>query len=217
MAPDDLTTVRRLPHLASYDKELLLEILRNGLVCHVAFQIDGQPFVIPMAYYNDSKFIYIHGSTAARITNALGGEVRVAISVLELNGLVLAKGLADNSMNYRSAVIFGKPVKIEGEREKQTFFEEWIDNLVPGRKANTTLPNRQELKNVTVYRVRLNQFSVKVSEGAPSEWRKDPRIWSGVVPISVRFSDPEYSSSSEVPDYIRTFIDTRNGRGKQGF
>jgi hypothetical protein len=206
-----MTKVRRHPERGSYDRELLMSILESGFVCQVAFQLDGQPYIIPMTYYNDSDFIFIHGSPVARISNTLRAGTPVAISVLELNGLVLAKGLADNSMNYRSAIIFGKPVELEGEEEKLSFFKEWIDRLVPGRKENTELPNHDELTNVSVFKVKLEQFSVKVRKGGPSEVRKNPDIWSGVIPFSTRFHSPEFMSSQQIPDYVTKFIEVRNG------
>ncbi len=210
MVATNFSKVRRHPERGSYDKELLLDILGNGLVCHVAFQIDGQPFIIPMSYYNNSEFIFIHGSPVARISNALRSGVPVAISVMELNGLVVAKGLADNSMNYRSAIMFGKPVEVVTDEEKLSYFEEWIDQLIPGRKENTALPNQDELTGVAVFKVKLDQFSLKMRKGGPSELRKNPEIWSGVIPISTRFSSPESASSPKLPDHIQRFLDNRN-------
>ena len=214
MTSTDTTKIKRHPERGSHDRELLLSILRDGLACQVAFQLEGQPFIIPMTYYNDSDFIYIHGSPVARISNALRSGISVAISVLELNGLVLAKGLADNSMNYRSIVIFGKPEELTGEDEKLSFFKEWIDHLLPGRKNDTALPSHDELNTVSVFRVRLDQFSIKIRKGGPSEVRKDLDIWSGVIPISMILHQPEFASDPRVPDYIEKYIRERNKEKK---
>ncbi len=210
MTHSNLTKVKRHPERGSYDRELLLNILENGLVCQVAFQVEGQPFVIPMAYYNDSEYIYIHGSQVARITNTLRTGVPVAISILELDGLVVAKGLADNSMNYRSAIIYGKPVEISTDEGKLEYFEKWIDHLMPGRKKDTAMPNEDELRGVAAFKVKLEQFSVKVRKGGPSEARKNPEIWSGVIPISSRFHSPTFASSPDSPEYVRYLIRERN-------
>jgi nitroimidazol reductase NimA-like FMN-containing flavoprotein (pyridoxamine 5'-phosphate oxidase superfamily) len=208
--PGGITEVRRYPNRASYDKELLIDILKDGFVCHVAFQVNGQPFVIPMMYYSDSEFIYLHASPAARISGSFRAGNPVAISIVELNGLVLAKGIADNSMNYRSAVIFGTPEEVRNDERKLAFVSEWIDHMVPGRKENSEMPTQNELKNVSVFRVKLDQFSVKVRKGGPSEKRTNPEIWSGVIPIKTKFLEPELSSTDHIPDHVRNFIDTRN-------
>jgi nitroimidazol reductase NimA-like FMN-containing flavoprotein (pyridoxamine 5'-phosphate oxidase superfamily) len=212
MGFDDITKIKRHPERGSYDKDQLLDILRNGFACQVSFQMAGQPFVIPMTYYNNSEFIYIHGSNAARIINHLRERNPVAISVLELNGLVLAKRLADNSLNYRSAVIFGKPVEITDKEEKLSFFKEWINNLVPGRAENTILPSDEDLRGVAVFKVSLEQFSIKVRTGGATEVKGRPDLWSGVIPFSIEFHNPEFASDSITPEYVQRFIDRRNGK-----
>jgi nitroimidazol reductase NimA-like FMN-containing flavoprotein (pyridoxamine 5'-phosphate oxidase superfamily) len=211
MNPNDLTRVRRHPERASYDRDLLMDILAHGFVCSVAFQVDGQPFIIPMTYYNDSENIYIHGSPVARVVDTLRSGAPIAISILELNGLVLAKGLPSNSINYRSAIIFGKAVELLTDDAKLSYFTEWIDRMVPGRKENTVLPNEDELRGVSAFKVKIENFSVKVRKGGPVETRKNPELWSGVIPASLKFSDPEFVSDPAIPDHVRKFIEKRNG------
>lgn len=155
MAKEGINKVKRHPERATYDKKQLLDILEKGLVCQVSFQVDGQPFIIPMMYYNNDEYIYIHGSPAARIINTIKGKKSVAISVLELNGLVVARRLANNSMNYRSAVIFGTPEEMEENSDKKAMFEEWIRRLLPERAEDTELPSKHELDTVSVFRVRM--------------------------------------------------------------
>ncbi|MEW5859807.1 MAG: pyridoxamine 5'-phosphate oxidase family protein, partial [Cyanobacteriota bacterium] len=43
------STVKRLPQRADYERQVIYQILDEGLVCHVGFVVDGQPFVIPTA------------------------------------------------------------------------------------------------------------------------------------------------------------------------
>jgi len=42
--------IRRLPQRGHYEREVINQILDEGLVCHVGFAVEGQPFVIPTAY-----------------------------------------------------------------------------------------------------------------------------------------------------------------------
>ena len=53
MSENNRSTVRRLPKRGLYDRESIYRILDEGLVCHVGFEIDGQPLVLPMAYARD--------------------------------------------------------------------------------------------------------------------------------------------------------------------
>jgi len=47
IVPTPRTRVVRLPKRASYDRATIEAILDEGLICHVGFAIDGQPYVIP--------------------------------------------------------------------------------------------------------------------------------------------------------------------------
>jgi nitroimidazol reductase NimA-like FMN-containing flavoprotein (pyridoxamine 5'-phosphate oxidase superfamily) len=49
-APTPRTTAERLPDRASYERDLIYRILDEGLVCHVGFVVEEQPYVIPMNY-----------------------------------------------------------------------------------------------------------------------------------------------------------------------
>lgn len=48
--PTARTHIKRLPKRGSYDRATLHSILDAGLICHVGFVVEGQPFVIPTAY-----------------------------------------------------------------------------------------------------------------------------------------------------------------------
>ena len=49
-SPTPRTRVRRLPQRAAYDEATIHAILDNGLVCHIGFVHEGQPFVLPTTY-----------------------------------------------------------------------------------------------------------------------------------------------------------------------
>src|SRR5262245_46209613 len=92
---------------ARYDREAIHAILDAGLIAHVGFSTDAQPFVIPMLYARDGDTLLLHGSIASRLVNALGAGVPACISVTLVDGLVLARSHFHHSVNYRSVVAFG--------------------------------------------------------------------------------------------------------------
>src|SRR5262249_14741863 len=119
-APTERTTLKRLPQRGSYDRDVVYKILDEGLVCHVGFAIDGQPFVIPTAYGRIGDKLYIHGSAASRTLRALGGAIPVCVTVTLVDGLVLARSAFHHSINYRSVVILGAATVVEAAEEKMT-------------------------------------------------------------------------------------------------
>jgi nitroimidazol reductase NimA-like FMN-containing flavoprotein (pyridoxamine 5'-phosphate oxidase superfamily) len=70
-APSDRTTVKRKPMRAAYDRATINAVLDEGFVCHVAFLVDGQPCAIPTLYVRLGDRIYLHGSPASRMLQAL--------------------------------------------------------------------------------------------------------------------------------------------------
>src|SRR5215831_19164070 len=75
------TQVKRLPARARYDAATIHAILDEGLVCHIGFQVDGQPYVIPTAYARAGDQIFIHGSAASRMLRALSGDISLCLTV----------------------------------------------------------------------------------------------------------------------------------------
>ena len=67
MKPTARTQLRRLPKRGFHDAETIHAILDEGLICHVGFNVDGQPFVIPTLYGRDGDTLYLHGSAASRM------------------------------------------------------------------------------------------------------------------------------------------------------
>src|SRR5262245_64050834 len=102
------TTLKRLPNRGVFDQAAVNAILDEGLVCHVGFVADGQPFVIPTTYARVGDRLYVHGSAASRMLRALSGGIPVAVTVTLLDGLVLARSAFHHSMNYRSVVVLGQ-------------------------------------------------------------------------------------------------------------
>jgi nitroimidazol reductase NimA-like FMN-containing flavoprotein (pyridoxamine 5'-phosphate oxidase superfamily) len=45
--PTARTKVKRHPERGAYERETIDAILDEGLICHLGFVVDGQPFVIP--------------------------------------------------------------------------------------------------------------------------------------------------------------------------
>ena len=67
----DRSTLRRLPKRGVYDLATIHSILDEGLICHVGFVVDGQPFVIPTIHVRAGEELFFHGSPASRMLRTL--------------------------------------------------------------------------------------------------------------------------------------------------
>ena len=86
--PTDRTRVVREPHRGAYDRETIDKILDEGLVCHVGFATDQQPFVIPTMFARVGDDIYFHGSAASRMLRGASAGIPVCVAVTLIDGLV---------------------------------------------------------------------------------------------------------------------------------
>jgi hypothetical protein len=189
--PTPRTTVRRLPTRGVYDAETIAAILDEGFVCHVGFVADGQPFVIPTIYGRRGSRLYLHGSAVSRLLKTLAGGVPVCVTVTLVDGLVLARSVFNHSMNYRSVVVLGTAVVIEGE-EKVAALETIAEHVAPGRWKEARGPSANELKATLVLSLPLDEASAKVRTGPPEDEDEDYALphWAGVLPLALAAGNP---------------------------
>ena len=184
--------VRRFPERARYERAALDPILDAGLLCHVGFVFEGSPVVIPTLYWREADHVYWHGSTASRMLRALPG-CEVCITVTHLDGLVLTRSAFHHSVNYRSAVLFGRAENVEDPKERLAQLERMTETLFPGRWPQLRPVKHRELGATRVLRLRIGEFSVKSRSGPPQEDARDLKwpVWAGVIPLALRAGLPQ--------------------------
>jgi len=190
--PSDRTRVRRLAKRAHYDEATVHAILDAGLLCHVGYVIDGQPYVTPTAHWRDGDYVYWHGSSASRMLRAQLNGISVCLTVSLLDGLVLARSGFHHSMNYRSVMALGQAELVDDPEAKVSALKHFVDKLVPGRWEDIREPTTQELKGTTILRLRLDEASAKVRTGPPVDDEEDYAlpVWAGVLPLALQAGTP---------------------------
>jgi nitroimidazol reductase NimA-like FMN-containing flavoprotein (pyridoxamine 5'-phosphate oxidase superfamily) len=185
------TRLGRHSERAGTDRSDLYDILDDGMICHLGLVIDGSPRVIPTAYGRHDDTLYVHGSTGASSLRA-GPSQEICVTVTHLDGLVLARSVFNHSINYRSAVIYGTPRPATGEDEKLLGLRVITEQLIPGRWEATRRPTRKELAATSVLALPLDEASVKIRQGPPSddEADHDLDVWAGVLPVRQTFDTP---------------------------
>lgn len=205
------TQIKRLPQRGHYDRSLVHQILDEGLVCHVGFVVEAQPFVIPTAYGRVGDRLYIHGSPASRMLRTLKQTLDLCVTVTLLDGLVLARSAFHHSMNYRSVVIFGQAAVVEEPAEKLEALKAFTDHVVPGRWAEVRPPSPQELAGTLVLSLPLGEASAKVRTGPPKDDEADYAlpVWAGELPLRLRplapIPDPQLSPEVAVPTHVQQY------------
>lgn len=187
LTPTDRSTVRRLRERGSHDRSRIHAVLDEGLVAHVGISVDGQPFVIPMAYGRDGDRLILHGSVASRLLRGLTGGLPVCVTVTLLDGLVLARSAFHHSMNYRSVVVLGTATRLTDPERAAAALDVLVDHVVPGRSAEARRTSPAELRQTAVLELPIEEASLKKRTGGASDDDEDLAldVWAGVVPVDL--------------------------------
>lgn len=202
--------VRRIAQRGAYDDATVHAIIDRAWFGHVAIR-DGDGVVsIPMLHGRDGRSLLFHGARASRLLQQIAGGAEVCVSFAEVNGLVLAKSLFHHSMNYRSAVAFGRGHEIADASEKLEALRIITERLVPGRWDDARTPTEKELNATLVVRTPIESASAKIREGGPKDEAEDLALpfWTGVLPLTERREPPQPAddSGAEPPGYIATWL-----------
>ena len=183
--------LRQLKPKARYDKATVHAILDGGLVAHVGLVDDGHPVVVPMIFGRDGETLYLHGAKKSRIVRRLSAGAQVCISVVLLDGLVVARSAFNSSMNYRSVTVFGEARPVE-DQERLHALQVISEHILPGRWQELRPPTTPELKQTGVLRVVIQEASAKVADDFPDDEPEDYDlpVWAGVVPLTTTFGEP---------------------------
>jgi hypothetical protein len=185
------TKVHRLSEYQVFDREALNGVLDAGMVAHLTADLHGVPVALPMGYGRDGDRLVIHGSTGAGLLRAAVSGAPVSVTVTHVDGLVFARSLFEASINYRCAVVFGIPERLEGA-DKLRGLRALADHLMPGRWDELPPPTRRELAATLVFAVDLTTASVKIRTGGPTDTAADnPEAWAGVLPLRLAHGAPE--------------------------
>jgi nitroimidazol reductase NimA-like FMN-containing flavoprotein (pyridoxamine 5'-phosphate oxidase superfamily) len=211
LTPTQRSQIKRLPQRGNYEQKVIYQILDEGLICHLGFTIDNQPFVIPTAYGRVEDQLYIHGSPASRMLRSLLTGIEVCLTVTLLDGLVMARSAFHHSMNYRSVVIFGTASVVQNAEQKLEALRAFTEHVVPGRWSEVRQPSRQELQGTLVLSLPLAEASAKMRTGAPldDEADYDLPVWAGVVPLQLvageAIADSRLQPAITPPTYIQNY------------
>ncbi|OZE10034.1 flavin-nucleotide-binding protein [Rhodococcus sp. 05-2255-3B1] len=214
LSPTARTVVMRGSNRASLERATLLDVLRSARICHVGVIVAGLPRVVPTVFGVDPNgpdregTLYLHGSVASR-SMIDAPEQDICVTTTVVDGLVLARSAFHHSMNYRSAVVVGRPRRVEDADERIRALDAIVDQVVPGRSAHLRSHTRKELAATAVLALPMYEASVKSRTGGPVDDDRDIRqsdVWAGVIPVWEALGDTEpaedLAEDIPVPDHV---------------
>jgi nitroimidazol reductase NimA-like FMN-containing flavoprotein (pyridoxamine 5'-phosphate oxidase superfamily) len=218
LSPTERSSPVREKERAQTDRATLREVLDASLICHLGVVVDGVPLALPTVFGVDldgpdvGGTLYVHGSVASR-SLVQGPTQDVSVTMTVLDGLVLARSGFMHSMNYRSAVVIGRPRVVTDPDERSHALHVLVDHVVPGRSAALRRPTRKELAATTVLALPLHEASVKRRTGDPQDEDFDVAaggVWAGVVPLRTTSGPARTSADADgidVPAHVSARAD----------
>jgi uncharacterized protein len=194
LSPTARSTIKRSAARARTDRAELYAALDAVLVCHLGIVVDGAPVVLPTVYGRDGDTLYLHGSTGAASLRAAAADVPVCVTVTHVDGIVYARSVFHHSMNYRSAVVYGRARLVTDDAERRAGLRAVTEHVAPGSWDHARRPTRKELAATAVLALDLAEASLKVRTGPPVDDDEDVAAggrWAGVLPLHTSFGTPQ--------------------------
>lgn len=222
-AKSDLTKLHRSQKRGSYDKQLVHEILDQGVVAHVAY-VDGEGNVkiSPMIYGRQEDFLYLHGHVSAGVLR--NGSIDLCFCMTLEDGLVLARSGMHSSVNYRCVMVHGKAEEVADPTAKWSSLDLIVDHAAgpsPGFSQTVQRPMTEaEVASTRVLRLEMKDGCVSAktrAEGANDDKEdiENPKLWAGIVPITRVYgpavNDPSLRFHVLPPEAVRNYPKHRSG------
>jgi nitroimidazol reductase NimA-like FMN-containing flavoprotein (pyridoxamine 5'-phosphate oxidase superfamily) len=153
------------------DEDWIRALLHASPVGTLATLRGEQPFLNTnlFVYAEDEHAIYMHTASTGRTRTNVSGDERVCFSVSRMGRLLPADTAKEFSVEYASVVMFGRAAIVDdpaaARRGLQLLLDKYFPQYRPGRDYRPTTDD--ELRQTTVYRITITEWSGKKKEVAP--------------------------------------------------
>ena len=208
----DRTRVHRHPERGDHDLASVHRILDEALTCTVAWvDPQGGPRALPTIQARIDDTLYLHGSRAARAWKAVAAGAEVCVVATLIDALVLARTSPHHSMNYRSAVVYGRARTVADPSELVSAARAITRHVLPGREEDAAEPRDKDWLETLILAMPIAEASAKVRTGPPVDDEADLalEVWAGTLPLHTVVGEPSPSpdlrAGIATPDYLQGY------------
>jgi len=184
--PSPRSRVKRFGEFGHYDRKTLFSVLDAAMFATIGYVIDGQAYATPTIFWREGATLHWHGSSASRMIRAHGEGQDVCVTVMLVDGLVLARSPFNHSINYRSVMAFGRTRPVTDRAAKVAILDRFVRRYFPGRLETLRQTTEQELKATGLIAMEIEEASAKIAASGPTDepGDSDYDCWAGIIPLA---------------------------------
>ena len=208
----DRTRIHRHPERGVHDRATVHAILDEALTCTVSWvDEEGRPRALPTIQARIDDTLYLHGSRGARAWKAVSAGSEVCVVATVIDELVLARTSPHHSMNYRSAVLYGRAREVTDRDELYAAARAITRHVLPGREDDAAEPGDKDWRETLLFAMPIEEASAKVRTGPPIDDDDDLAldVWAGTLPLRTVAGEPTPSPDLRpgipAPGYLSEF------------
>src|SRR4029079_9286508 len=128
-----------------------------------------------------------------------------------IDELVLARTSPHHSMNYRSAVVFGRAREVTDTNELYAAARAITRHVLPGREDDAAEPRDADWRETLIVAMPIDEASAKVRTGPPVDDAEDLDldVWAGTLPLRTEVgrptAAPDLREGITEPAYLREY------------
>ncbi len=139
------------------------EIIREADFCNVAMSRNNIPYIVPMNFGFHESCIYLHSANKGLKIDILKENPVVCIEIVRDAQLVKYGNQCNNSMKYRSVLIFGKVEILSDKLEKEKALSYIVKHLDKNFREDELEFTAHQVEKVAVLKIKIETITGKKS------------------------------------------------------
>jgi uncharacterized protein len=139
------------------DRNAIDSIIRRCTICRLGMCDNGQPYIVPLSFGYDGRFLYVHAALDGKKVDMLKKNNRICFEFDRLDEVTSSAQACNWSMKYESVIGVGVAEMVEDVDAKMAAL-----NCIMRQYSNSDWTfTEQAVSTTSVYRIRIEEITGK--------------------------------------------------------